>query len=151
MIILKKNVAKPKDFSLHLLELVINSINASATQVVVVINTNPLRFEVIDNGCTISKTYNNELIENDHGLGQFSFFMKDQGSYSIVPLLNGTKVSAIFDRDVEIGDLNATMITTFCTVNPVAITYIIDGKKYNLKKDKSNLTQLIKELRDENS
>ncbi|MDD3026730.1 MAG: hypothetical protein PHI41_01530 [Erysipelotrichaceae bacterium] len=140
-----------KDFSLHLLELVINSINALASNIIVTITTAPLTLKIVDNGTSIMKTYDNELIGTDHGLGHFSFFMHDKGSYTIEPLENGTKVSAKFDRKIPLGDLKATILTSFMTNREVAIRYEIDKKIYQLEKDKSNLQENIKELLNENS
>lgn len=140
-----------KDFSLHLLELVVNSINAKATQIEITITTAPLTLKIVDNGTTIMKAYHDELIGTDHGLGHFSFFMKDKGSYAIEPQDQGTKVVAKFDREIPLGDLKATILTTFLTNHEVAIRYMVDQDIYQLEKDKSNLNMNIKELLNENS
>ncbi len=140
-----------KDFSLHLLELVINSINASSSHIVVTITTAPLTLKIVDNGTSIMKEYSNELIGTDHGLGHFSFFMQGKGSYSIRPIEQGTEVLAMFNQEIPLGDLKATILTSFLTNHEVSIRYEIDQEVYQLEKDKSNLDKNIKELLNENS
>lgn len=151
------NEIELNELSLHILDIVQNSIKASASLVRIFVNIstsdNLLTITVKDNGSGFDvKAYENSLSKNSNRQGGYGIPLfkksaeKTGGFFKITSILGkGTEITAAFKLNspccLPLGDINATVETLFfcCT----EIDFI-----YNYKIDEEGFTLSTKDIKD---